>query len=245
MISDFDDSSDLSEAFTGPIIDSISCLSKEDRDEYERLRNSFNIVQSKDRHTATFQQEISKIIAFVNRSPKDREQRAIAAGLLYTGNYFCVNTQQLIKLICRCKSSINNGFHQLGYTTIKIKARVCLCLKNALPSIASNPQLCRQWTVRAYLSGIMAQQFMEINNSKKPLQRPPKGQIFVEYTQPIEALSIPHLNLPSSAPLKKSNTTEFSPKALDRDLSTNFDIFEDNGDDYSFESPDDFNLKFW
>lgn len=240
MYSDLDEFSDVSDSFSSQASsDGLVSLSQQDRDEYNRLRDSFGL-QQQNRHSYTFQQEITKILMFVDRTSENREQRAIAAGLFYSGSYFCVNTQQLKKLICRCKSSINNGFQQLGYTTIKVKPRVSSCLKASLPSVASNPSLCRQWTVRTYISDMLAQQIMRIN-SEMDLRAP---TVQLKPTMPV--FSIPHFNCPSSAPLQKKNEFPAESKAGLRDMNSVQDFTDYDDDAQHFGISDDFEEQdFW
>lgn len=253
MHSDFDEFSDIPDLFSSQSShDTYLSLTTQDNEEYNRLKESFNLSQQ-NRHSYTFQQEINKILMFVDRSSKDREQRAIAAGLFYSGSYFCVNTQQLKKLICRCKSSINNGFQQLGYTTIKIKPRVSFCLKNSLPSVANNPVLSRQWTVRTYLSDVLAQQIMKINydaglKSSIGTQRQKNAlnsEINMVDGNLTSVFSIPHFNCPSSAPLQKKNEFKTDSQPT-RDMNSVQDFTDYNDDIQPFGISDDFNDQgFW
>ena len=205
--------------------DPTDLLSRIDAEEYRRLRESFSSPATHDRHQATFQQEIKNIIQFVERSKEGREERALAAGLVYTGTYFCVNTQQLKKLIGRCKSSINSGFQQMGFLSMKMKTRARSCLLAALPSLLNDTGSSRQWTVRAYSSpGLFAMKQGIIHTvalSPTPVLIP---AIMPEFQRrqplpavqephrptplPVPIISVNHLNQPASAPLKRSELTE-------------------------------------
>lgn len=128
-----------------------SSLSRADAIEYMRLKESFIHSQSsrtRDRRGNTFKQEIETIIRFVDSRQEDRELRALATGLIRNGSYLCVNSQRLKLFVRRCKSSINNGFQQLGFESVKSRSCSNACLTSALPSIASQTNLGRQWTVR-------------------------------------------------------------------------------------------------
>lgn len=203
--------------------DPTDSLSRADAEEYRRLRDSFSASSSHDRHQATFQQEIKNIIQFVERSKEDREERALAAGLIYTGTYFCVNTQQLKKLIGRCKSSINSGFQQMGFMSMKMKTRARSCLFSALPSLMNDTSSARQWTVRSYPSSpaLFAMKQGMVPMSPVPvivptvlpsIPQPQQVRIVQEQREPaplpMPIISVSHLNQPASAPLKRSELTE-------------------------------------
>jgi len=132
------------------IVDSCQ-LSPDDLSEFNKLKEYFHQQQStkqSDRHVSSFPQEIQKIIMFIERRVDDRENRAIASGLAYNGSFICVNTRQLKHFIGRCKSSINSGFQQLGYSSLKTKSRAHACLLSVLPSLSNDVISSRQWTVR-------------------------------------------------------------------------------------------------
>ena len=198
--------------------DPTESLSRADADEYRRLRDSFSASSPHDRHQATFQQEIKNIVQFVERSKEGREERALAAGLVYTGTYFCVNTQQLKKLIGRCKSSINSGFQQMGFLSVKMKTRARSCLFSALPSLANDASGARQWTVRSYPPAVFGMKQGMVPLSPVPVIVPavmpsvPQVVVVPERQKPVQVpmpiISLSHLNHPASAPLKRSELTE-------------------------------------
>lgn len=127
-------------------------LSRADAAEYCRLKESFVHSQNsgiRDRRGNSFKNEIETIIRYVDRRPEGRESRALATGLIRAGSFLCVNSQRLKSFVCRCKSSINNGFQQLGYESVKARNQANSCLASTLPSLSkNNPNLSRQWTVR-------------------------------------------------------------------------------------------------
>ncbi|OHT12586.1 hypothetical protein TRFO_03596 [Tritrichomonas foetus] len=126
-------------------------LSRADAIEYAKIQESFIHSQNarvRDRRGNSFKNELDTIIRFVDSRPEDRELRALATGLVRTGSYLCVNSQRLKNFVHRCKSSINNGFQQLGFDSVKSRSRSNACLAAALPSIANQSNLGRQWTVR-------------------------------------------------------------------------------------------------
>ena len=130
-------------------------LSADDREEFERLKQTFARKQSsvkEDRHVASFSHEIQAIINFVERRADQREARAINAGFMFNGIFICINTRILKNFISRCKSSINSSLQQLGYTSLKTKAKAQECLFAAIPCLANDPDIARQWTVRFSIS---------------------------------------------------------------------------------------------
>lgn len=237
-----DFSSESLESLTA-INDPLESLTEEDKREYMALQESFRTSQSSDRHTATFQQEISRIVRFVDICPDRREQRALAAGLIYTGTYFCVNTQQLRKLICRCKSSINNGFQQLGFVSLKMKAKAQSCLLSALPCLMHDAFSIRQWTVRtsAVPSVYGFHRNMSMSMSMSPVspvprisQRPHRIDMS---PNPLPTPLIPsHHTVAASAPVKKTELTETLPSSCltisdePDPFSMVDDMFDDFGD---------------
>ena len=130
-------------------------LSECDKIEFEKLKQTFAKKQSsvkEDRHVASFSQEIQAIINFVDRRIDGREVRAINAGFTFNGVFICINTRILKNFISRCKSSINSSLQQLGYTSLKTKAKAQECLFAAIPCLANDPEYARQWTVRFSIS---------------------------------------------------------------------------------------------
>lgn len=126
-------------------------LVEEDRIAFHHLGNSFNQKLRSvkdDRHTSSFTHEIQSIINFVERRFEERDSRAINAGFVFFGAYICVNTRQLKKFISRCKSSINSGLQQLGYTAIKNRSKTHEYLINIIPTLSNDMETARQWTVR-------------------------------------------------------------------------------------------------
>jgi hypothetical protein len=127
-------------------------LSPDDRSEYLRLRASFHHgqrISSKDRRVVTFRRELTLVMEFLERSPENTEVRCILAGVCFAGPVVCINTRQLKGFLKRCKSSINGSFQQLGYLALRTKAKAKACILSVLPSLQSDQNLLRQWTVRA------------------------------------------------------------------------------------------------
>ena len=175
------------------LTDPFCALSRADACEYTRLQESFIRTQNahvRDRRVSSFKQEIDSIIRFVDSRPEDRELRALATGLVRTGSYLCVNSQRLKNFVRRCKSSINNGFQHLGFDSVKSRTRSNSCLAAALPSIATQSNLGRQWTVRC-----IDQIVLERPKSAAPVIRNP--------------LPMPILNAKEPLPVPKIDTSRY------------------------------------
>jgi hypothetical protein len=126
-------------------------LSSDDKSEFLKLRAGFRQgqkVSSKDRRVITFRRELLMVRDYLERSDSNREARCVIAGVCFAGPYVCINTRQLKSFLSRCKSSINGSFQQLGYVAIRTKCKAKSCVLAALPSLRSQQDLLRQWTVR-------------------------------------------------------------------------------------------------
>jgi len=128
-----------------------NALSQEDKSEFIKLRNRLHQSQKtsvKDRRLVSFSNEMTSILNFLERSEVGREQRCVLAGVAFAGPFICVNTRQLKSFLGRCKSSINGSFQQLGYVAVRTKSKARICVLSIMPTLANEPNLLRQWTVR-------------------------------------------------------------------------------------------------
>ena len=128
-----------------------SRISPEDQIDFIRLRNSFlqnAKFSSKDRRVVAFRNELIIALKYIEKRSDNIEMRSIITGLSFCGPLIAVNNRQLKLFTGRCKSSINGSFQQLGYGAVKTKAKAKACVVDLLPSLATEPQLLRQWTVR-------------------------------------------------------------------------------------------------
>jgi hypothetical protein len=125
-------------------------LPAQDKCRYSQLREVFlhRSLRDKPDTGALFESEIQSVRQFVDYSPIGREDRAIIAGLAMSADLVAVNTRQLKNLIGRCKSSINAGFHRLGFAPIRAKPQVRERVLAALPLLRQDPASLRRWTVR-------------------------------------------------------------------------------------------------
>ena len=126
-------------------------LTPEDQSEFIMLRTKFlqnAKFASKDRRVVAFRNELIIALRYIEKRPDNIEMRSIMTGLSFCGPLIAVNNRQFKLFTGRCKSSINGSFQQLGYGAVKTKAKAKACVIDLLPSLSTEPQLLRQWTVR-------------------------------------------------------------------------------------------------
>lgn len=126
-------------------------LSDYDKQTYNDLRVHFRQQQKqhlKERKTTPFANEILCILDWIDHQPQGHDDRCIVAGIAFAGPFICVNTQQLKNLVCRCKSSINSGFQQIGYDALRSREKVREAILAIIPALRTEPSCMRQWTVR-------------------------------------------------------------------------------------------------
>jgi len=121
-------------------------LPKCDQDEYIMLKNTFQRFSARDHKGSSFRSDLQQIFRYIERRSDRQEIRSIVCGICKFGNVLCVNTNQLKKLMGRCKSSINNGFQIIGFSTSKEKVKQSIT--SILPTLSKDSSLIRQWTIR-------------------------------------------------------------------------------------------------
>lgn len=149
-------------------------LSTEDKAEYQRLKESFHqqhLAKGKS-NSFSFQNDLRKVLAYVERRPENQELRSIVCGICFGNSFVCVNTRQLKLLIGKCKSSINNGFQHLGYVSAKNKVKQSLF--SVLPNLSKDPALVRQWTVRCADSNALPIKKLLMTTQQRPLLPTPQ-----------------------------------------------------------------------
>ena len=126
-------------------------LSTEEKTEFITLRAQFrqNLHTSvKDRRVISFANELIRVLQYIERDKVHKEERSILTGVCFAGPLICVNTRQLKTFLCRCKSSINGSFQQMGYVALRTKAKARQCIVTLLPALQNEQTILRQWTVR-------------------------------------------------------------------------------------------------
>ena len=178
----------------GPGLDALSLLPQDDKAQYVQMREVFQNEQEHamhERHQSHFREQIERIRRWVDARIVHRQVRGLIAGLISCGAYICVNTRQLQKLMGRCKSSINNGFQQLGYCSVKSKSRASQCLLTTLPCLVKDQRLSRQWTVRYCARRERRKQISEVPMPiiERPLSVPIEHCVFDEVEFEVPRLS--------------------------------------------------------
>jgi hypothetical protein len=97
-------------------------------------------------HNGGFRAALDSLQSFVTRDARQVSERAIVAGICFAPGFICVNTARLKRVLGRGKTSINNGFQQLGY--LSSKSQVQKLLFTAMPILQRCPDMARQWTIR-------------------------------------------------------------------------------------------------
>jgi hypothetical protein len=130
-------------------------LSEDDRLEYMRLSRRFFVDQKlsalvragRERREVVFMKEVLAVLQYIERSSENTEVRSIVTGLCFHGPFVCINTRALKGILCRCKSSINGLFQELGYGQRRARHdREFVML--AMPSLRKDLGVLRQWTIR-------------------------------------------------------------------------------------------------
>jgi hypothetical protein len=101
-----------------------------------------------DHNVQNFWKELLLILAFVEGRREDSELRAHVCGVFRVGKFLCTNTSILSKVVQRCKSSINNSLHQLGYTSVKARSAGDTALLSQFAAFLQCSPVSRQWTIR-------------------------------------------------------------------------------------------------
>ncbi|EAX89551.1 hypothetical protein TVAG_086480 [Trichomonas vaginalis G3] len=130
-------------------------LSDTDKLMYVSLRASLSSPNCKNRRNKsaeTFREIIDSLKTYVIRGDADDKNRALVCGIYWLKDSIAINTRQLIKILSKCKSSINGSFQQLGYGTIPAGADSCSELIKAFPELKNNFAELRQWTIRQLIS---------------------------------------------------------------------------------------------
>jgi hypothetical protein len=106
----------------------------------------------RDRVRLKFAAILNHIVSFVIRHDQDDRNRCLVCGIVFFNHLSAVglNTRQLSKLVGLCRSSINSGFQDLGYSSIPMSPNQTLAFMQVFPFFAGNNNEIRQWTVREW-----------------------------------------------------------------------------------------------
>lgn len=178
-------------------------LSQDDKSEYIRIREEFHQnqkVTSKDRRVVTFRKELLTVLQFLERGPDNLETRCILTGICFAGPIVCVNTRQLKSFLCRCKSSINGSFQQLGYLALKTKSKTRSCVVAVLPSLMNHQNILRQWTVRVVSDEAQFCFVSSFSNAKIPVKIEEDDLFFEKNMTDSAAIQPPPRQFPMQMP---------------------------------------------
>lgn len=128
-------------------------LSNEDQKEYLILREEIEkaiLLSGRAKFCTVFQDVVMRIKRYVNREERDKEKRSLICGIVWMGKIIAINTHQLITTIGKCKSSVNNGFQAIGFSTIPMTSEIAVTLVKMYPFMKNCVNETRQWTCRVY-----------------------------------------------------------------------------------------------
>jgi hypothetical protein len=78
----------------------------------------------------------------------DDWKRCLVCGLVWLDRTVAISVQQMRRVIGKCKSSINDGFQRLGYSSVVMSDETKLSLMHLIPFLAYHSDEIRQWTIR-------------------------------------------------------------------------------------------------
>jgi hypothetical protein len=140
-------------------------LTLEDQSGYLQLRReleTYSIRTRRDLLAAQFETVVMRIWNYCARDDGNDSKRFLVCGMIWLPaeldndlpqGAFAVSTRQLCKLIKRCKSSANTAFQSLGYVAMPMSIGHTSAFLKVFPSMRSNLDEMRQWTIRGPLPG--------------------------------------------------------------------------------------------
>ena len=126
-------------------------LSTQDLAELNELRGK---LQARDRRyrrlhrTEVFAESLDLLREFCERGDADEWKRYLVCGICWCGEFVGVNNQQLMAVLDRSKSTINDVFLKLGYKNITVNRGNESTLTDKIPYLRDHPEELRQWTIR-------------------------------------------------------------------------------------------------
>jgi hypothetical protein len=126
-------------------------LSAEDQHDYIALRTQFQDMVGKTRRgesAGVFGDRLRLIRAFIERNESSKWKRSLVCGIAFMDSAIGINIRQLRILLCRCKSSINGSFQQIGYTAKPAGQALDEELRNLIPPLRSDHIELKKWTIR-------------------------------------------------------------------------------------------------
>ena len=130
-------------------------LSKIDQLENMRLKETFsssNTVNKKYKASMVFSTFINQLKSFVMKGDSFDRIRAIVCGIYWYKDMLFVNSKNLMLIVSKCRSSINNSIVGLGYELVpSLESPFNIFLK-IFPEFSLNYKGARQWTIRKLIS---------------------------------------------------------------------------------------------
>ncbi|KAK8876110.1 hypothetical protein M9Y10_006297 [Tritrichomonas musculus] len=128
-------------------------LSKEDYDYYQNLQNilSSHICRNcRNRRVESFNEILSAIRYFVDRTNQDIWKRCLICGVCWHKNYICVNIRRLSEFLGKCKSSVNGSLQRLYLNSLQNKQQSFKILTEAIPYLKNHQDQLKMWSVRQF-----------------------------------------------------------------------------------------------
>ena len=132
-----------------------SMLNDQSKMEYLQLQKSINKVinqSGKSKFNQIFDEVTQLIEEYIKFDTSPNHPRSLVCGYLHIDNALAINTRNLMKLIGKCKSSINMGFQAIGYRVIETEAVHASSLMKNFPFMKSQITMTRQWTIRSKIA---------------------------------------------------------------------------------------------
>jgi hypothetical protein len=95
-----------------------------------------------------FTASLKAILDCVHHDRVNSWKRALVCGICECDNILAVNNCRLQRFSCRCKSSINGLFTEMGYRTVAINRFNQSYILAQIPFLATHNDELRQWTYR-------------------------------------------------------------------------------------------------
>lgn len=125
-------------------------LSITDQDEYLKVRQSIapkgtRIQRAKS--ISMFKNALNSIKLFVQKGEEDDWRRSIVCGIFWLNQDIVgINSSQLSFLMGKGKSSINEGFREIGFVTLRPSTEMTQILMSQFSIISKNKAEARKWS---------------------------------------------------------------------------------------------------
>lgn len=122
-------------------------LSESDKENYFKLyRYISNSVKKYKRYkkVESIKEALYLIRLYCIRNDINDWKRCLVCGIYWIGEDIVINTRQLSHLICKCKSSINGAFLEMGYTSYPSNNKIL----SFIPFLNDNCTEQKKWSIR-------------------------------------------------------------------------------------------------